>query len=116
MSIFAAEAKRQWALREEAVIAAGGEEAYLQALRLQTSHDATRATQLRQQRVLAEQAANSDAALAHAADLSAGVERLALNRICVVGLEPRQPHESFVQYKARIKKTLHEKRQENLPN
>lgn len=105
MSVFAAEAKRQWKEREEAVAAAGGECLYLQALRLQKSFDAKRQQAERTQRAQRAQQA-----------LDERLARMGLTRVQVVGLEPRRPEESTPQYKQRIKEHLQKKRLENGPN
>ena len=115
MSVFAAEAKRQWQEREEAVAAAGGEVQYLQALRLQKSFDAKtqqaeRARQARESAQRAQQAQQAQQAL------DERLARMGLTRVQVVGLEPRRPEESTPQYKQRIKEHLQKKRLENGPN
>lgn len=106
MSVFAAEAKRQWREREEAVAAAGGEVQYLQALRLQKSFDAKR----RQ----AERAREAEKARQAQEEAQRERQGMGLTRVQLV--EPRQPGESTPQYKQRIKEHLQKKRLENCPN
>ena len=105
MSVFAVEAKRQWAEREEAVAAAGGELRYLEALRLQKGFDSKKQQTERAHR--AQKAQQAQQVLERLA-------RMGLTRVQVV--EPRQPGESTPQYKQRIKEHLQKKRLENLPN
>jgi len=102
------EAKRQWAEREEAVAAAGGELRYLEALRLQKGFDSKKQQTERAHRAQkAQQAQQAQQVLERLA-------RMGLTRVQVV--EPRQPGESTPQYKQRIKEHLQKKRLENLPN
>ena len=118
MSVFAAEAKRQWQEREEAVAAAGGGLRYLQALRLQKSFDAKRrqaesareAEKARQAREEAQRVQRAQQAL------NERLARMGLTRVQVVGLEPKQPGKSAKQYKQSIKENLKKKRLENTPN
>ena len=116
MSLFAAEANKQWAERQDAVAAAGGEREYLTALRIQKAFDAQRAARqaaaaMRQQEQLAEARQAKQAEQAVSA-LSADAARLSLTRVYIVGLEPRQPGETTPQYKARVKEHMRMKRQQ----
>jgi len=115
MSVFAAEAKRQWQEREEAVAAAGGEVQYLQALRLQKVFDAKRRQTERAREAERARQAREEAQRAQQA-LNERLARMGLTRVQVVGLEPKQPGESAAQYKKRIKEHLQKKRLENAPN
>lgn len=115
MSVFAAEAKRQWQEREEAVAAAGGEFRYLQALRLQKSFDAKRRQAERAREAERARQTREEAQRVQQA-LNERLTRMGLTRVQVVGLEPKQPGESAKQYKQRIKENLKKKRLENTPD
>ncbi len=116
MSVFAAEAKRQWQEREEAVAAAGGEVQYLQALRLQKSFDAKRRQVERAREAERARQAQEEAQRERQARqaLNERLARMGLTRVQLV--EPRQPGESTPQYRQRIKEHLQKKRLENGPN
>ena len=95
VSRFAEEANAQWAERQAAVRMAGGEESYLQALRLQKYFDKATAKKQRQeaqQRVCADTHQNYP------------------TPVLVEGLGPRQPNESVMEYKIRVKQELQRRR------
>ena len=98
VSRFAEEADAQWAERQAAVRMAGGEESYLQALRLQKYFDGI-AERKRRQVGLREEHHDSANDSQHYA-----------TPVRVEGLEPRRVHETITEYKKRVKQELQRRR------
>ena len=124
MSVFEEEANSQWEERMTCVAAAGGEREYLEALKRQKKHDATRNTnRYPASKSMPDSMPPRDDMSTLAAALGGmGALQLATRdardfetrefrrKTQIPGLEPRQTGETVHQYKQRVRRNLKRKR------